>query len=265
MMKKFVFLLFLVFSIASFGQKVEDYQYIIVPLKFSDFEPNQYHLNNLLRLLLKKKDFIVVSDRKKTWSESLKENPCNALIADLKKAKSLFKNKVSLTFEDCNQSNLIEIEGVSGIKDYKKGYQEALKIALSKIGKSTLIEENESAIIAKTKIAEESGYNATRPLKNIKKEKPLKNNSKNYQEFVKDGTTLIKTDLNKGEFLLIFPNLNQIFAHFYPSSRKGIYHVRIITPQGADYQTLGFYDGKTLSYEQTKDFKNWKLMVFEKK
>ena len=52
-MKKYLIILVLLASLSAFSQSVNDYQYVVVPVKFDIFKENdKFRLNTLTKLLL---------------------------------------------------------------------------------------------------------------------------------------------------------------------------------------------------------------------
>jgi len=132
-MKKIVLVLFLIASnYFTFGQEksINNYEFIIVPELF-DFlkEPNKYQTSSLTKFLLKKNGFTVFLDSEE-YPKILKKNPCMGLTAVVVDKSSLFKTKVAIELRDCfNKLIYTSKEGVSGLKDYKQGFQEAIRNA----------------------------------------------------------------------------------------------------------------------------------------
>jgi len=96
-MKKIVPVLFLIASsYFTFGQEksINNYEFIIVP-EFFDFlkEPNKYQTSSLIRFLLKKNGFTVVSNSEQ-YPKELRDNPCNGLNVLVVDKSSMFKVKV---------------------------------------------------------------------------------------------------------------------------------------------------------------------------
>jgi hypothetical protein len=132
MIKKIVFFLILLSCISSFGQKnnLDKYQYIIVSNQF-DFlkSSDEYQTSSLTKFLFEKKGFKVFLSNDK-FPIALEENRCLALFAAVKDESSMFRVKSSIEVKDCFGKILYTSEaGVSRSKDYKKGYQEAIRNA----------------------------------------------------------------------------------------------------------------------------------------
>ncbi|UAM98474.1 hypothetical protein K8354_01195 [Polaribacter litorisediminis] len=132
MIKKIVFFLVLLSCVSAFGQKinVEKYQYIIVPNQF-DFlkSTDEYQTSSLMKFLFEKKGFKVFLSNNK-FPIPLEENKCLALFASVKDNSSMFRIKSSIEIKDCFGKILYTSEaGISKSKEYKKGYQEAIRNA----------------------------------------------------------------------------------------------------------------------------------------
>ncbi|MES2409848.1 MAG: hypothetical protein V4535_00240 [Bacteroidota bacterium] len=124
-MKKIV-LLFVLISSYAFSQGVNDYQYVVVPAKFSLFkENNKYNLNSTTKLLLEKYGF-------KTYmsTDEIPDNVgnCQKLYADLVEDNSFLNTKIKLVLKDCKEAIVYETEyGKSREKDYVVAHNQALR------------------------------------------------------------------------------------------------------------------------------------------
>lgn len=131
-----VFVLFLCVGFSALAQKnINNYKYVIVPLKY-DFlsEKDQYRLNTLTRYLFKQKGFVALFDEEE-FPEELHNDRCKALYANVEKERGgLFATKLDITLKDCYGKEVYKTEtGTSREKDYKDAYVEALKNAFSSI------------------------------------------------------------------------------------------------------------------------------------
>ncbi|MBJ2175032.1 hypothetical protein JBL43_12340 [Aureibaculum sp. A20] len=116
------------------GQSLDDYKYVIIPAKY-DFQKtdDQYQLNSLTKFLFEKEGFITQFDNLEMSSEIAK-NPCDVLTARVNNTSNMFTTKMVIELINCkNQKVLITEEGKSKEKEYKKGYQEALRQAFESI------------------------------------------------------------------------------------------------------------------------------------
>lgn len=254
-MKNFITALILISFSALNAQQISDYKYIIVPQKFSDFKENQYYLNTYLKNLLERKDYQILSENSQEWPAEVQQNPCQAVRADLEKGKSLLSNKIELTFFDCQQKAIVSVEGISSIKEYDKGYQEAVKLAAKNIQN-----QNPSAVITQVQKTEI-------PVEIVKapevKPTETKVNS-NGNTYSNGDITLTKSDLADGSFYLINEKNAQIYAQFFPSSKQGIYKVKVMDTKG-NYETIGYFDGNNVEIEQTSADNKSSLIQFKKK
>ena len=132
-MKNIILVLFLTMSnIFVFGQekKVNNYKFIVVPDQF-DFlkQKDEYKTSSLTKFLLKKNGFTVVLNSDQ-YPKDLIDNPCSGLKALVLDKSSMFKLKVIIELRDCSNRLLYTSdEGVSKLKEYKKGFQEAIRNA----------------------------------------------------------------------------------------------------------------------------------------
>ena len=132
MIKKIVFSLLLVLAMSAYSQnkEINNYKYIIVQEKF-DFlkKSDQYQTSSLTKFLLKKKGFTVFLSNEKLPKDLLL-NRCVALTANVVDDSSMFTVKSKIELKDCFGNVLYSSqEGKSKEKDYKKGYQEAIRNA----------------------------------------------------------------------------------------------------------------------------------------
>lgn len=222
------------------AQRVSDYQFIVVPERFSDFNKDQYKLNTYLVNVLKRKDYKVIQENAESLPLEVRNNPCLALTADVDKVKSMFQNKVILKFIDCNQNTVAEFPGQSSIKEMDRGYLEALKEATSLVNKSQpkSIEQIMLVPTQQIEINEEIVY-------------------------VNGETRLTVSELKDGSFLLIDQGTSQVIAQFYPSSQKNTFHVKVIEKNG-EYYTIGYFDGDSIIIEFKTNINQWKPKTFNK-
>ena len=132
-MKKIISLSLLFSLTLLYGQKLSDYEYVYVPVKFKDYETNQYNLNNLLKKALEGKKYKVIQEEMANWPSELRQNPCKVLNAELLNDSNMFRNRVKLQFSDCQKKVVSETKGNSLIKEFDLGFQDALKQSLATI------------------------------------------------------------------------------------------------------------------------------------
>jgi len=126
-MKKYFLLLVLLVSVSCFSQTVNDYQYVIVPTKFTGFKDNdKYRLNTTAKMMLEKYGFKAYFATDNIPMEV--GGNCDRLYADLAQEKDIFSTKVKLVLKDCKENVIYETEyGKSREKEYSKAYNEALR------------------------------------------------------------------------------------------------------------------------------------------
>ncbi len=117
-------------SLLSQQTNLDAYQYIVVADRF-DFlkEVDQYQTSSLTKFLLKKKGFkVFLSDE--TLPNKLAKDRCLALYASVKDESGLLTIKNLIEIKDCYGTIIYTSKvGKSKIKDYKKGYQDAIRMA----------------------------------------------------------------------------------------------------------------------------------------
>lgn len=126
-MRKYLLLIVLFVSVCGFSQSVNDYQYVIIPVKFSIFKENdRYRLNTTTKILLDKYGFktFFATDNIPT---DIGDN-CQRLYADLIEDKDMFSTKIKIVLKDCKENIVYETEyGKSREKDYAVAYNQALR------------------------------------------------------------------------------------------------------------------------------------------
>ena len=132
-MKNIILVFFLIMSnLFVFGQekKVNNYKFIVVPDQFVFLkQKDEYKTSSLTKFLLKKNGFTVVLNSEQ-YPKDLIDNPCSGLKALVLDKSSMFKLKVIIELRDCSNRLLYTSdEGVSKLKEYKKGFQEAIRNA----------------------------------------------------------------------------------------------------------------------------------------
>ena len=246
--------LFLIALTSTQAQSVTDYKYVIVPQFFKDFAKEDYQLNTGLKTALRKKDYDIVVE--KSIPLDIQINPCIAVKANIEEVKVMFRNKLKVTFTDCNNTMIESFEGVSKEKDFVKGYQEALTIAMNQVGKQnaknlplTKIEPPTTSAVKETT----SQIAAQEPTKTVESKNTYKSNGKNFTT----ATT------NKNEFVLIDQANSKVIAQFYPASQQNVYHVTVISSMG-NYETIGYVKDNQIIIENKTGDKTWSTTTYSK-
>mgnify|MGYP003609597614 FL=1 len=246
--------LFLIALTSTQAQSVTDYKYVIVPQFFKDFAKEDYQLNTGLKTALRKKDYDIVVE--KSIPLDIQINPCIAVKANIEEVKVMFRNKLKVTFTDCNNTMIESFEGVSKEKDFVKGYQEALTIAMNQVGKQnaknlplTKIEPPTTSAVKETT----SQIAIQEPSKTAENKNIYKSNGKNFTT----ATT------NKNEFVLIDQDNSKVIAQFYPASQQNVYHVTVISSMG-NYETIGYVKDNQIIIENKTGDKTWSTTTYSK-
>jgi len=117
------------------GQRsLNEYKYVTVPNKF-DFlkSDDQYQLNSLTKFLFNKEGFQTLFGGD-VRPEELVKNSCLGLTTKVNNTSGLLNTKLLIELVNCrNETVFTSAEGRSKEKDYKKGYQEALRRAFKSI------------------------------------------------------------------------------------------------------------------------------------
>lgn len=184
-MKKYILVLILFVSTLANAQKsINDYEYVIIPTKFSFLnEENQYRLNTITKHNLVEMGFKAFYSNEQLPRE-LASDRCNKLYVEVEKVNSLLVTKVEIVFRDC-QNNIVfqSEEGKSRQKEFKISYPEALQNAFLKLktigyaynganGGSNIVAEIvakpevKSAPVSSAKIDETADYLFAQPIAN---------------------------------------------------------------------------------------------------
>ena len=129
-MKKILLLLFLFLTATAFSQNINDYEYVIVPTKFSFLKVNdKYRLNTNSRLLLQKYGFKSIFPSDSMPSE-IANNNCKKLYFDLVEDNNFLITKIKIVLKDCREKLLFESDyGTSKEKELEIAYNKALREA----------------------------------------------------------------------------------------------------------------------------------------
>lgn len=132
-MKRVYIALFCVFSLLSFAQDINQYEFVMVPTKFSFQEnDNEYRLNTILKYRLEEFGFkaYYTSDQ----LNAKYDDRCRFLNVDVINESNLLKTKLIITFRDCKNIIIFQSElGSSKVKERKTAYPEALENALQSV------------------------------------------------------------------------------------------------------------------------------------
>lgn len=245
-MKKLSIAILTVCSMLAFGQKVSDYKYISLPAKFETFNQD-FGLEELLTKTLRSKNYIVISSNKLQWPAEAQANPCNVLMADILNDSGFLRNKVMLQFKDCHDKVISSIKGASNIKDFKEGYQDALKqtfVSISPANPMNRIAEPHSGVqdVAVTaQLVEAADSEAVK--------------------FSNGKTDLQKIQIDPSQFILVGNNSSSPFATFKATTKADVFRVKLQNGES----TLGYYENGNIVIEIPQDNGNYIKEIFTKK
>ncbi|WP_372755442.1 hypothetical protein [Mariniflexile sp.] len=133
---KYITILLVFFTASNlFSQKnLNNYKYVIVPVKYDFLKENdQFQLNSLTEFLFKKYGFTPLMEGG-SYPADLLKNRCLALKSNLIKDSGMFKTKLAIELKNCNDQIVYTSEmGESREKEYQRAYTEALRSAFEYI------------------------------------------------------------------------------------------------------------------------------------
>lgn len=156
-MKSLLLVSLLFISNTLIGQSLNEYKYVVIPSKY-DFQKteDQYQLNSLTKFLFEKEGFKTVFDNLEMPADAA-NNPCGVLTARVNNESNMFTTKMVIELINCkNQKVLTSQEGRSKEKDYKKGYQEALREAFESVSAQNYSYSGKENTISANNTAEDS-------------------------------------------------------------------------------------------------------------
>ena len=129
-MKKLFLLFVLLVSITAFSQSINDYQYVIVPIKYDFFKENdKYRLNTLTKLLFQKYGFKSYLSSEEIPKE-VENSRCDMLYATVTEESNFMVTKLKILVKDCREKIIYETDfGKSRNKEFAAAYNEALREA----------------------------------------------------------------------------------------------------------------------------------------
>ena len=226
-------LCFFVASSVIAQSELNNYKYIIIPNVFEELEEaNQYQINELAKFLFEKYGFNTHMDYE-SLPDDLNNNYCLGLKVSLKKDNSIFKTKIKILLKDCKNTVVYESEfGESGEKEFKRSYQEALRLALKPLEKI----KYEFSLDSKQAPAQS---NNLRPYKK-QGDNILNKNISEIEENIKDSesenrmsNTKIESNFSSNTFEIVRTPLgfslynsdtNLFLGKGFLSSKKEVYH-----------------------------------------
>jgi hypothetical protein len=129
-MKKIIIILLLMGSAAFAQSTVNNYQYVIVPSKFSfSQKKDEARLNTLVKLLFEKYGFKAYLDTD-TQPDEIVDSNCSKLFADVESDSGFFTTKVRVILKNCKGKTVfISEQASSKEKDWAKAYNITIREA----------------------------------------------------------------------------------------------------------------------------------------
>ncbi|SMP30830.1 hypothetical protein [Chryseobacterium profundimaris] len=251
-MKKISLVILTACSIFAFGQKVSDYQYISLPSKFESFKQD-YGLADMLSKTLTNKNYTVIPSDKLQWPVEAKANPCNVLMADVVNDSGFLRNKVLLQFKDCNDKVLSSVKGVSSIKEFKEGFQDALKQTFVSVSPSSPVVQanpaNTTATMSSVTDTKETEISGSASSDN------------NAITFSNGKADVMKVQLDNNQFILVNSNSSSPYATFKATTKTDVFRVKLQNGE----TTLGYYESGNIVIEMPKGNGEYFKEIFVKK
>ncbi|MCE3075448.1 hypothetical protein [Chryseobacterium gwangjuense] len=246
-MKKTTIFILTLSSLAAFAQKVSDYKYVSLPAKFETFKED-FGLKDLLTKTLQSKNYIVVPSDKLQWPSEAKDNPCNVLMADIIDDGGFLRNKVLVKFKDCNDKEIQSIKGASSIKEYKEGYQDALKQTYMSISPAKPINQSLAKTTTTIVTTEEVNTNSISTDNSALK---FSNGKMDFQ----------KIQVDKSQFILVSANSSSPFATFKTTTKNDVFRVKLQNGES----TLGYFENGNIVIEIPQSNGEYAKEIFSKK
>lgn len=236
----------------AFGQKISDYKYISLPVKFETFKED-FGLAALLTKTLRSKNYTVIPSDKLQWPAEAQANPCNVLIADVVNDSGFLRNKVLLQFKDCNSKVISSAKGASNIKDFKEGYQDALKQTFVSLSPANPV-NNQTA--AQTSV-QETAISAQSP-NNVSSSAVIENSAVRFNNGKVD---LQKVQIDNTQFILVNSSSSSPFATFKTTTKSDVFRVKLQNGES----TLGYYENGNIVIEIPQSNGEYIKEIFIKK
>ncbi|WP_019039475.1 hypothetical protein [Psychroflexus tropicus] len=209
---------------------INAFEYVIIPMQF-DFqsEPNKYQLNILSRVLLKEEGFKVFMSTEERPLD-YRGNTCKPLFFEVEDTSGYLSISVVARLKDCYDNVLFESEeGKTKIKDFKEGYQDALKKALS-----SLSEMNYRYNSSLEKYPERENDQLSLNPASSSEDKVIENAYSDKRVYKLGGKTYWLVSVDQGDYKLL-SNSGKVNYATLSKADKGSYIFNSISISGAAY------------------------------
>ncbi|MHA6696324.1 hypothetical protein [Chryseobacterium sp. A301] len=275
-MKILLSLSFVFLSLLLGAQNLADYKYVYVPVKFNDFKTNNaYNLNKILQSKLEDKNYSTSQEEPSILASQIGNDLCQVVSAELVDTSNMFRNKVSLVFKDCKGRVVSSFKAESRIKEFHKGFQDALLQAIAQVPVSTgsgvnikasspamkeVVKETPKQVIVEQKQVASAPAKAqeTTSTEVVETIQTKVEASSGFQVFTWKGVDYTKVNLGAGHFILTQPKNTAPFADFKESAKTGIYHVTL----GDASTAIGYSEGENFVIEMRDSKGNFTKEVF---
>ena len=246
-MKKLTLIILTACSMLAFGQKVSDYKYISLPVKFETFKED-FGLADLLTKTLRSKNYTVIPSDKLQWPAEAQANPCNVLMADVVNDSGFLRNKVLLQFKDCNSKVISSAKGASSIKEFKEGFQDALKQTFVSVSPANPVNNSiaAQASVQETAVSVQSANNLP----------SIADNS--AVRFSNGKIDLQKVQIDNTQFILVNSGSSSPFATFKTTTKSDVFRVKLQNGE----PTLGYYENGNIVIEIPKSKEEYAKEIF---
>jgi hypothetical protein len=267
--KKYCLLLLLVLSNTVIAQQtINNFKYIIVPRNY-DFlkQEDQYQVNSLTKFLFEKEEFQTFFDNENKPTD-LQSDWCLGLTCKVKDYSSTFSTTLVIELVNCNNEVIFKSKkGTSKLKDYRKGFHQALRNAFESIQSLQYhyvpekLKTNSKEEVQNQNVPQIKLHEAIEP----KPEKPvivkLKNNQeltatspRDNNDFKNENTYLLYAQPNALGFQLV-DNTPKVIFILLNSSKKDFYIIK--NANGFLYKNNNiwmaeYYEGEQLIKKELK-------------
>lgn len=257
-MKKLTSLIGILATIALSAQSVSDYKYVYITPSSKEFPKGDYKLPQLLKAQLTSRQYIVIQDENGVLPELLASNPCSVAKAEILDNSNMMRNRVTVRFTDCQNRVLGENKGTSMIKDFDKGFPDALRISMKEMPSSNPNEANQPKVMiaatpltpAKTVTQQpEKIRETTAPVAQSQSTTTTvkSTTAPGVQAFVFGNKEYQKVQLGSDQFILVSNDSNVPFATFKNTSKADVFRVQM----GDGTSTFGYLESGNLVIETT--------------
>jgi hypothetical protein len=176
-------------------------------------------------------------------------------MGDVKDDSGFLRNKVLVQFKDCNDKVVSSIKGASSIKDFKEGFQDALKQTFVSISPANPVNQPGGTKIQETVATTQVTTQST--VTNTTSSAP----DNSALKFSNGKMDLQKIQIDNSQFILVNSNSSSPFATFKATTKSDVFRVKL---QNGD-STLGYYENGNIVIEIPQSNGEFAKEVFLKK